>query len=50
MCTWALSRGALAQTLPMTQKAFRAFPWDALSFQCTLLVVMHFIHAIQARH
>ena len=50
VCTWAPSQGALAQILPMTQKAFHAFLWDALSFQCTLPVVKHFIHAIQARH
>ena len=50
VCTWALSQGALAQILPMTQKAFHAFLWDALSFQCTLPVVKHYIHAIQARH
>ena len=52
MCTlaWALSQGALAQILPMTRKAFHAFLWDALSFQCTLPVVKYIIHAIQARH
>ena len=50
VCTSALSQGALAQILPMTQKAFHAFLWDALSFQCTLPVVKHYIHAIQARH
>ena len=50
VCTWALSQGALGQILPMTQKALHAFLWDALSFQCTLPVIKHFVHAILARH
>ena len=50
VCTWALSQGALAQILPMTTKAFHAFLWDALSFQCTLPVIKQLVHAIIDRH
>lgn len=50
VCTWALSQGALSQILPMTPKAFHAFLWDALSFQCTQPVIKQFVGAIQSRH
>ena len=33
----------------MAQKALHAFLWDALSFQCTLPVVKHFVDGMPYR-